>query len=91
MKPAQPTCLPVAMATAARLLAVSAAMWSARAELHDVISPHLIPPPGGCKDWSTVPEQDQYWRDQASIKLAGSSCVQQGRGNPHYSFDADMG
>ena len=79
------------MATAARLLAVSAAMLSARAELHDVISPHLIPPPGGCKDWSTVPEQDQYWRDQASIKLAGSSCVQQGRGNPHYSFDADMG
>ena len=75
---------------AAALLALSL-VSGARAELHDVISPHLVPPPGGCKDWSTVPTEDAYWRDPASIKLAGSSCVQQGRGNPHYSFDEDMG
>ena len=73
------------------LIALLAACCCSRAELYDVISPHLIPPAGGCKDWSTVPDQEQYWRDAASAKLAGSSCVQQGRGNPNYRFNADMG
>jgi hypothetical protein len=67
------------------LLAASAATG----ELHDVISPHLLPPACGCKKWTDAPEHDQYWRNPASIKLAESSCAQQGRGNPNFVYDGD--
>jgi hypothetical protein len=67
---------------AMRLLLLLRAVPAVTAELYDVISPHLLPPPGGCKPWSELPDQDRFWRDPGSIALAGSSCAQQGRGNP---------
>jgi hypothetical protein len=56
-----------------------------RAELYDVISPNLVPPEGGCMAWVEMPEQEQHFRDAGSVAAAGSSCVQQGRGNPAFA------
>jgi hypothetical protein len=51
-------------------------------DLYDVLSPHLLPPDGGCVPWSELPAMDKYWFAGKPPAGAGSSCAQQGRGNP---------
>ena len=41
-------------------------------EFYDVIQPHLIPPPGGCKDWSELPDQDKHWRGNSTARSTGA-------------------
>ena len=71
--------------------ALFAVFASVRADMYDVLSPHLIPPEGGCKDWADVPEMDQYWVAGTPPADAGSACAQQGLGNPNATWSSDMG
>lgn len=71
--------------------ALAAACVGAAADMYDVLSPHLLPPEGGCKDWSEVPEMDKYWVAGKPPADAGSSCAQQGLGNPKATWGSDMG
>jgi hypothetical protein len=64
---------------------------TAQANFYDVLQPHLHPPDGGCKDWSDVPEMDKHWVSGKPPAGAGSSCAQQGLGNPAASWHPDMG
>ena len=54
-------------------------------DLYDVLSPHLLPPDGGCIPWSELPAMDKYWFAGKPPAGAGSSCAQQGKGNPDAS------
>jgi hypothetical protein len=47
---------PMALRSAALLLATATGAY---ADMYNVLSPHLLPPDGGCKAWSDVPEMDQ--------------------------------
>lgn len=60
-------------------------------DMYDVLSPQLVPPEEGCKAWSDVPEMDQYWVAGKPPAGAGSSCAQQGLGNPNATWGSDMG
>ena len=51
---------------------------TASAEFYDVISPLAVPPEGGCKPWTELPEWAKNFRDQANIAKAGSYCIQAG-------------
>jgi hypothetical protein len=62
-----------------------------RADMYNVLSPHLVAPAGGCKAWSDAPEMDKYWVGGKPPAGAANSCAQQGLGNPGASWDADMG
>lgn len=68
-----------------------AAPPKASTELYDVIQHNLLPPEGGCKLWSDVPEQHRFWRGSAPPAGAGSACAQQGRGNPSANWQTDGG
>jgi len=63
-------------------LALCAAAPTAVGMMYDVVQPHLLPPPGGCKPWSAVPEMDEWWLDGKPPENAGASCAQQAKGNP---------
>ena len=69
-----------------RLLALLLAPQLCAADLYDVLSPHLLPPPGGCLPWSELPQLDQYWAAGRPSPGAGSSCAQQGKGNPQANW-----
>jgi hypothetical protein len=76
----------------ALLLLAVVAVGPAAADFYDVLSPHLLPPAGGCKEWADVPEMDVHWVGGKPPAGAGSACAQQGRGNPAAGFTpADMG
>ena len=73
------------------VIAITLAARPACPEFYDVVQPHLLPPEGGCQEWSEVPEQNQFWRAGRPPPGAGSSCAQQGRGNPDADWDKVMG
>jgi hypothetical protein len=52
-----------------------------QADMYDVIEKYHIPPAGGCKNWSDVPESDKYWAEGKPPSGVGSYCVQQGNGS----------
>jgi hypothetical protein len=76
---------------AMRAAGALALVVTARANLYDVIQPHLIPPEGGCVEWASLPDQDKYWYGGKPPADAGAHCAQQGKGNPGAAWDADMG
>ena len=81
--------------TAFRATAVAVLLSSVQANLYDVVQKHLLPPPGGCKNWNDAGVVEKYGANwvsgPAGPEGVGSACVQQGKGNTDASWDADMG
>ena len=74
-----------------RATLVAVLVAGASADMYNVLSPHLLPPAGGCKAWSDAPEMNKYWVGGKAPADAGASCAQQGMGNPAATWDSDMG
>jgi hypothetical protein len=63
------------------VLLVLALATVTKADMYDVIEKYHLPPAGGCKNWSDVPESDKYWAAGKPPPGVSNYCVQQGNGS----------